>query len=129
MGFMVDTGSMIYYFGPTVESYSGTNADLVVQAAQGAQDSIEVIGSFLAYGGPILWMALLFLRMSSSPRWLNWAGIVGGFAGFVWLLRFIPNSAPQSIGLILLFLNIILTMIWLVGLSFSLARSGEGAEV
>ncbi len=74
MGFIVDTGSMIYYYGPTVASYSGTNADLVVQAAQFAQDSIEVtwaIGSFLAYGGPILWMALLFMRMSSSPRWLH----------------------------------------------------------
>jgi len=128
MGFMVDTGSMIYYFGPAVAASAGANAEAVAQAAQLAQDSIEVtwaIGSFLGYGGAVLWMALLFLKKSSSSQWLNWTGIIGGLAGFVWLLRFVPISAPQSIGFILLFLNIILTMVWLIGLSFKLARTGE----
>jgi len=128
MGFMVDTGSMIYYFGPVVSASVSANAEAVVQAAQLAQDSIEVtwsFGSFLGYGGAVLWMALLFLKNSSTPKWLNWVGIIGGLAGFVWLLRFVPISAPQSLGIILLFLNIILTMVWLIGLSVKLTRSGE----
>ncbi len=128
MGFMVDTGSLIYYFGPAVAAAEGPDAELMVKAAQLAQDSIEVtwaIGSFLAYGGSVVWMAILLFRASRVPRWMNWAGIIGGLAGFVWLVRFIPVSAPQSAGIILLLLNIVLTMVWLVGLSIVLTRSGE----
>ena len=128
MGFMVDTGSLIYYFGPAVAAAEGSDAELMVKAAQLAQDSIEVtwaIGSFLAYGGSVVWMAILLFRASRAPRWMNWAGIIGGLAGFVWLVRFIPVSAPQSAGIIILLLNIVLTMVWLVGLSIVLTRSGE----
>lgn len=130
LGFMVDTGSMIYYFGPAVAAADGADAELMVKAASLAQDSIEVawsIGSILAYGFPIVWMAILFFRSKLVKNWLNWLGVVGGLAGFVWAFRFIPVPAPQSLGLILLMLNIILTMIWLVGLSIVLVRSGETA--
>lgn len=128
MGFMVDTGSMIYYFGPAAAAAEGADAELIVKAGQLAQDSIEVtwaIGSFLAYGGSIVWIAILLFRSERVPKWVNWVGILGGFAGFVWIVRFIPVSAPQSIGLILLFLNIILSIVWLVGLSLILTRSTE----
>lgn len=128
MGFMVDTGSMIYYFGPAAAAAEGADAELIVKAAQLAQDSIEVtwaIGSFLAYGGSIVWMAILFLRSEQVAKWINWVGILGGLAGFVWLIRFLPISAPQSIGFVLLFLNIILSILWLVGISITLNRSGD----
>ncbi len=128
MGFMVDTGSLIYYFGPAVAAAEGPDVELMVKSAQLAQDSIEVtwaIGSFLAYGGSIVWMAILLLRASRAPRWINWAGIIGGLAGFVWTVRFVPVPAPQSAGIILLLTNIVLVMVWLVGLSIVLARSGE----
>lgn len=42
LGFMVDTGSMIYYFAPAVAATEGPNVELIMQAAQLAQDSIEV---------------------------------------------------------------------------------------
>jgi hypothetical protein len=128
MGFMVDTGSLIYYFGPAAAAAEGSDAELIVKAGQLAQDSIEVtwaIGSFLAYGGSIVWIAILLLRSERAPKWVNWVGILGGLAGFVWLVRFLPVSAPQSIGLILLFINIILSIVWLVGLSLVLTRSAE----
>jgi len=128
MGFMVDTGSMIYYFGPAAAVAEGADAELIVKAAQLAQDSIEVtwaIGSFLAYGGSIVWMAILFLRSEQVAKWINWVGILGGLAGFVWLIRFLPISAPQSIGFVLLFLNIILSIVWLVGISITLNRSRD----
>ncbi len=128
MGFMVDTGSMIYYFGPAAAAAEGADAELIVKAAQLAQDSIEVtwaIGSFLAYGGSIVWMAILFLKSEQVAKWINWVGILGGLAGFVWLIRFLPISAPQSIGFVLLFLNIILSILWLVGISITLNRSGD----
>jgi xanthosine utilization system XapX-like protein len=48
---------------------------------------------------------------------MNWVGIVGGISGFVWALRWIPIPAPQSVGLVLLMLNIVLGMVWLVGVS------------
>jgi hypothetical protein len=128
MGFMVDTGSMIYYFGPAVAAAESADATLIVKAGQLAQDSIEVtwaIGSFLAYGGSIVWMAILLLRSERVSRWVNWVGILGGLAGFVWLVRFVPVPAPQSIGFILLFLNIIFSIVWLVGLSLVLTKSTE----
>ena len=118
LGFMVDSGSHIYYFGPAVAAAQGAEAETMLKAAQLAQDSIEVtwaIGSFLAYGSSILWMAILFLRSPLASKWLNWVGIIGSLAGFVWLLRFIPVPAPQSVGIILLFVNILGTMIWLIG--------------
>ncbi len=132
MGFMVDTGSLIYYFGPVVEGAEGQDAALIVKAAQLAQDSIEVtwaIGSFLAYGGSIVWMAILLLRASGAPRWMNWVGITAGLAGFVWLVRFVPVSVPQSAGIILLFANIVLSLVWLVGLAIILARADEEGSV
>lgn len=128
MGFMVDTGSMIYYFGPAAAAAEGADAELIVKAGQLAQDSIEVtwaIGSFLAYGGSIVWIAILLFRSEQAPKWVNWVGILGGLAGFVWLVRFLPVPAPQSIGFILLFINIILSIVWLVVLSLVLTRSTE----
>ncbi len=56
---------------------------------------------------------------------LNWVEIAGGLAGFVWVLRFVPVPAPQSAGIILILLNILLVMIWLVGLSRVLTRSNK----
>ena len=128
MGFMVDSGSLIYYFGPAIANANVLETGFLVQAAQFAQDSIEVtwaIGSILAYGGSILWIAFLLFRTSRVPKWLNLAGIIGGLAGFVWAIRFLPIPAPQSVGIILLFLNILLAMVWLLGLSIILVRSGE----
>ncbi len=128
MGFMVDTGSMIYYFGPAAAAAEGADAELIVKAGQLAQDSIEVtwaIGSFLAYGGSIVWIAILLFRSGRVQKWLNWFGVVGGLAGFVWLVRFLPISAPQSLGFILIFINIILSIVWLVGLSLVLTRTPE----
>jgi hypothetical protein len=128
MGFMVDTGSLIYYFGPAVAEAGAADAENIAQAAQLAQDSIEVtwaVGSVLAYGGSVLWMAILFLSTSRAPKWINWTGIVGGLAGFVWVVRFLPIDAPQSLGMVLLLANIVLVMVWLVGLSTVLSRSGE----
>ncbi len=119
---------MIYYFGPAVADVEAVDVELIVNAAQLAQDSIEVtwaIGSFLAYGGSIVWMAILLYRAGAASRWLSWAGIIGGLAGFVWLVRFIPVSAPQSAGFVLLFVNIILSMVWLVGLSVVLSRTDK----
>ena len=110
----------------------GSDAELMMKAAQFAQDSIEVtwaIGSFLAYGGSIVWIAILLFRASRTPRWMNWAGIIGGLAGFIWIVRFIPVPAPQSVGIILLMMNIVLVMVWLVGLSIVLARSGDEESV
>ena len=132
LGFMVDTGSLIYYFGPAVAGAQDVDPVLMVNSAQLAQDSIEVtwaVGSFLAYGGSIVWMAILLLRASAAARWLNWAGILGGLAGFVWLVRFIPLPAPQSAAFILIFANIIFTMVWLVGQSIALVRRGEDGSV
>ena len=128
LGFMVDTGSMIYYFGPAISEMTSSEAELLMPAAQFAQDSIEVtwaIGSFLAYGGSIVWMAILLLRANWAAKWINWAGIIGGLAGFVWLVRFLPVPAPQIAGIILLMLNIILVMVWLIGLSVVLVKSGD----
>ena len=84
LGFMVDTGSMIYYYGPAVAAAEGPDAELVLKAAQLAQDSIEVtwaVGSFLAYGGSIMWMAILLLRARQGPRWVNrvWRAEPSGF--------------------------------------------------
>jgi len=132
LGFMVDTGSMIYQFGPAVAEAEAQEAERMVMAARLAQDSIEVtwaIGSFLAYGGSIVWMAILFLRSDRASRWMNWVGIVGGLAGFVWVVRFFPVSAPPSAAIILIMLNILLGMVWLVGLSRALARSSESVAV
>ena len=131
LGFMVDTGSMIYQFNPLVSEASGQEAVQLVTAAQLAQDSIEVtwaIGSFLGYGGSIVWMAILFFRSSRVPRWLNWAGIVGGLAGFVWMVRFIPIPAPQSAAIVFILLNIVLGMVWLIGLSVVLDRGTDGGQ-
>jgi len=102
------------------------------KAAQLSQDNIEVTwvsGSFLAYEGSIVWIAILLFRASRMPRWMNWAGIIGGLAGFVWIVRFFPVPAPQSVGIIFLFINIVLVMVWLVGLSIALARSGDEGSV
>ena len=129
LGFMVDTGSAIEYFGPALAAAEGADAEIMLRAAELAQDSIEVawaIGGVLAYGGPIVWMAILFFRAKRTPRWINWAGIVGGLAGFVWLVRFVPVPAPQAAGTVLIMINIVLVMVWLVGLSVVLVRSGEG---
>lgn len=128
LGFMVDTGSLVYYFSPAVAAAEGANADIIMQAAQLAQDSIEVtwaIGSVLAYGASVLWIAILLLRASRAPKWINWTGLIGGLAGFVWLLRFVPIPASQSLGMILLMTNILFSLVWLIGLSIFLARSGE----
>ena len=128
LGFMVDTGSMIYYFGPMVAAAEGPEAGQFMNGAQLAQDSIEVtwaVGSFLAYGGSVLWIAILLLRSRRVPRWMNWVGILGGLAAFVWLIRFIPVPAPQAAGMILILLNIALTMVWLVGVASVLALSNE----
>ena len=67
---------------------------------------------------PFLWMAILFLRTTDSPRWVNWLGIGAALAGIVWIFPFLripPNP-------ILILLNIILGMIWLIGLASYLNR-------
>jgi hypothetical protein len=67
--------------------------------------------------------------MICRKRWMNWAGIIGGLSGFIWIVRFVPVPAPQSVGIILLMINIVLVMVWLVGLSIVLARSGDEGTV
>jgi hypothetical protein len=52
--------------------------------------------------------------------WGHW-----GLGGFCRIVRFVPISAPQSVVIILLLINIALVMVWLVGLSIVLARSGD----
>ena len=71
LGFMVDSGSMVYQLGPAVSEAAGEEARQLTRAAQMAQDAIEVtwaIGSFLGYGGPIVWMAILLFRSTKAPR-------------------------------------------------------------
>lgn len=130
LGFMVDTGSMIYYFGPVVSSASSADAGSITEIVQLVQDSIEVtwaVGSFLGYGGSILWIAILIAKTKRVSKWLNLVGIIAGAAGFVWLIRFIPIPAPQSAGTILIFVNIVFGMVWLVAISVNLVRSKETA--
>jgi hypothetical protein len=56
--------------------------------------------------------------------WGHWE--VGGVCRIV---RFVPISAPQSVGIILLVINIVLVKVWLVGLSFVLVRSDDEESV
>ena len=101
----------------------------MVLAAKLAQDSIEttwVIGSFLAYGGPFVWLAILLFRSNRVPAWLNWIGIVGGLGGFVWITNFVP---VPPIGPIPLLLNIVLCMAWLIGVSLILVRTAEDERI
>jgi hypothetical protein len=128
MGFMVDAGSGIYIFGPIVAEASGDEAIDLWRAARLAQDSIEVtwfIGSFMAYGAAVIWMAVLMLRSAKAPRWLNWVGIIAGLAGFIWLRLFIPIPMPQILFLVLILINVFVGMGWMVGLTFILARANE----
>jgi hypothetical protein len=128
MGFMVDAGSGIYIFRPIVAEASGDEAIDLWRAARLAQDSIEVtwfIGSFMAYGAAVVWMAVLMLRSAKAPRWLNWVGIIAGLAGFIWLRLFIPIPMPQILFLVLILINVFVGMGWMVGLTFILARANE----
>ncbi len=130
LGFTVDVGSSVYYFSPAVAEADPQTAAAMVQAAQIAQDSIEAtwaIGSFLAYGGPFVWLAILLFRASRVPAWLNWIGIIGGLGGFVWIGSFVPLP---PIGPLPLLLNIVLGMVWLLGVSLILVRTGatEGSR-
>lgn len=123
LGFTVDVGSAVYYHAPAIAAAAQEDAGSMVLAAQIAQDSIEAtwaIGSFLAYGGPFVWLAVLLFRADRVPKWLNWIGIVGGLGGFVWVGSFVPIP---PIGPIPLLLNIVLGMVWLVGISLILART------
>lgn len=129
MGFMLDSGSHIYLFGPAMASASGAEAEAFLQAARFAQDSIEVtwsVGSFMAYGAPVIWMAILMLRSDRAPRWMNWAGIVAGLASFIWLGRFVPIPVPQTVGLLLLLVSIVAALVWMIGVTWRLSRiAGE----
>ena len=129
LGFMVDVGSGIYHFGPAVAQAEGQNAETMVLAAQLAQDSIEMtwaVGSFMAFGGPLVWIAILLFRSSRVPGWLNWIGIIGGLAGCAWILSWVP---VPPVGPIPLMVNIVFSMVWFIGLSLVLVRSGEGDSV
>ena len=131
LGFMVDSGSSAYQYKLDLAASEGPNTEILIQAAQLAQNSIEMtwaMGSILAYGLAIVWMAVLLLRSDRVPGWLNWLGIVGGAAGFVWALRWIPIPAPQSAGIMLLMANIILGMVWLIGVARILTQPNEDAR-
>lgn len=123
LGFTVDVGSALYQHAPTIAGATQEDAVAMVLAAQMAQDSIEVtwaIGSFLAYGGPFVWLAVLFFRANRVPKWLNWIGVVGGLGGFVWISNFVPIP---PIGPLPLLINIVMGMVWLVGVSLVLVRT------
>ena len=71
LGFMADSGSAVYIYGPMISEVGGSRAAEWAGVAQIVQDGIEVtwaVGSFLGYGGPILWMAILFLFASTAKR-------------------------------------------------------------
>ena len=126
LGFMTDSGSHIYHFAPALAAESLQTATALLKPAQFAQDSIEVawsVGSFLSYGGPVVWAAILILKSTSAPRWICWAGIIGGLAGFVWVLGFLPLGAPQIMAIILVFINVVAVTTWLLGLSLYLVRA------
>lgn len=123
LGFTVDSGSAIYLYAPAIAEADAQDALTMLQAANLAQDSIETtwaIGSFLAYGGPFVWLAILLFRARRVPAWLNWVGIIGGLGGFVWIANFIP---VPPIGPIPLLVNIVLGMVWLIGVMVVLVRT------
>lgn len=130
LGFMVDSGSAAYQYPLDLAATEGADTETLIQAAQLAQNSIEMtwaVGSILAYGLAIVWIAILLLRSSRVPGWLNWVGIIGGAAGFVWAIRWVPLPAPQSVGIVLLLANIVLGMVWLIGVSRILTQLPEDA--
>jgi len=123
LGFMVDTRSAVYTFAPVVAQADQLSAESTLVAAQFAQDSIEMtwsMGSFLAYGGPIVWIAILLFRSNRVPSWSNLAGVVAGLAGFVWILSWLPLPPAGPIPLLV---NIVLGMVWFVGLALVLVRT------
>ncbi len=131
LGFAVDTGSLIYVFGPKVAEATGADATLLATIGQMAQDNIEFtwgIGSFLEFGGPVVWIAWLLRRNKDLARWIHWAGIIGGLAGFVWIVGYVPvlrDVVPSSVGFILLFVNVIVVIVWFIALGVSLMRRND----
>lgn len=130
LGFMVDSGSAAYQFQLNLADAGGVDDATLLAAQALARDAIEMtwaIGSILAYGLPILWIGILLLRSRRVPRWLSWVGIVGGAAGFVWAIRYLPVEVGQGLAIPILMLNIVLVVVWLVWMSWILLQE-EDAE-
>lgn len=114
--------SHLYTYAHAIEEASPAAAAQMVIAAEAALDNFEVmwdLSSFLAYGGRILWIAVLLLRSTATPKWLHVVGIIGGLAGFLWLADFVNIQLP----FILLPINIVASLVWLVGVMVVLLRS------
>ncbi|MDX1414973.1 MAG: hypothetical protein R3293_12330 [Candidatus Promineifilaceae bacterium] len=81
-----------------------------------------LVGSTLTYGvGPAL-VSYSGLRHNLVPRWISWAGLIGGLFGLLWIgwVWLIPPSS------ILVFLpSVLLTYIWQLALGVVLMRFKE----
>lgn len=121
--FMGVSLSAVYFAVASVDP-AGPELQANLAAFQIASDMFEAgwfIGSFLCYGLAIAWASWEALREACGPKWLNWLGLIGGFAGVVWLRPFIRVLLPlELIGSVA---NVVLLSIWAVGLTWVLWRS------
>lgn len=128
LAFMMDAASLAYIYAPALAGKSAAEADQLAFVAKIAVDAIETtwdLGSFLAYGFGVLWTAILLLRVTGVPKWINIIGIIGGLAGFAWMVDFFPFTLPLAA--IWLPINILAVIVWMIALSAVLARTNEEA--
>ncbi len=78
------------------------------------------VGSFLAYGLGVGLMSIHAWHSTSTPKWINGVGIVGGLSGIIWLRHFLPFLMP--VAALFSLVNILTIIIWSIGLAVALAR-------
>lgn len=122
VAFMGAALAPIYYILPKIlENPELAPSYLVaLDVGNGGLEPMWFLGSFLAYGLAVVWIAYGALRAGIGPGWLNWVGIGGGIAGIVWLRPFLSFLLPlETVGSIA---NIVLLSIWAIGLTLVLWR-------
>lgn len=80
---------------------------------------IVVYGSWLTLGLPPLLFGLFGLKSANTPKWLNWLAIVGGALGTMEWLKAYPWQTDRNA---LVFINIILFSVWLIGMGVVMLR-------
>ena len=95
----MDPGSHANIFGQRINAANPSEAAASVKMAAYSHDVIEFtwdFSSFLAYGFALVWIVLLLIRPAVSLNLLNYIGLIGGIAGFIWLADFLPFTLPAG---------------------------------
>ena len=126
IGFLSNTISVAYFMLPDAIEAGAEQLDMMRIALNFATDASEGVwwvGSFLLYGIGTWMFAWYALKHTSTAKWINYVGLVGGLSGIIWLRHFLPFLKPLILPLSLV--NILAISIWSIAFSVSSIRSEE----